>query len=203
MYCKSRNPQFPPCRSEVQGLTLFNKHLYQCQTSRLVPYAQQMVQQGLACVEDFLQLLITSYEEYWHDVGLPRHISMLNKDLACVWDFDTMCMQRSPGADHLQSLDRVYALYRPRLAYVRWPTSPDFQYVQHAWPDQQGMQRQYKVLWHKVHLDRSHSEWRTPVQCRVCLVQPPSMLLTCLGRNCVSLWKTVSCLYGSYRGLDY
>ncbi|CAE7699585.1 unnamed protein product, partial [Symbiodinium sp. CCMP2592] len=164
-------------------LSLFHKHLYQCSTSRFVPYAQQMVQQGLASVEGFLQLLIASYEEYWHDVGVPRHISSLNENLATVWNFDAMSMQRSPGSEHLQSLDHVYGIFKPRLAHVRWPTSQDFLHVQHVWPDQKEMHRQYKVLWNKVHLDRSHCEWRSPVECRASLVQPPAILLTCLGRK--------------------
>lgn len=142
-----------------------------------------MVQQGLASVEGFLQLLIASYEEYWHDVGVPRHISSLNENLATVWNFDAMSMQRSPGSEHLQSLDHVYGIFKPRLVHVRWPTSQDFRHVQHVWPDQKEMHRQYKVLWNKIHLDRAHCEWRSPVECRASFVQPPAMLLTCLGRK--------------------
>ena len=172
-----------PLRVQLQGISLFTRHKYQCQSSRYAPHVQQMIQQGLASAEGFLASLTASYDEYWHDVGVPRHISVLYVDLANVWDFEQMCQRRLPEEQHLHSLDRVYKAFAPRLAFVRWPQSPAFSYVSHVWPTEKEMRRQYKVLWRQVHLNQHRDDWRSPVQCRVCLVQPPSMLLTLLGRK--------------------
>ena len=173
----------PHLRVQLQGISLFTRHKYQCQSSRYAPHVQQMIQQGLASAEGFLASLTASYDEYWHDVGNPRHISVLYVDLANVWDFEQMCQRRLPEEQHLHSLDRVYKAFAPRLAFVRWPQSPAFSYVSHVWPTEKEMRRQYKVLWRQVHLNQHRDDWRSPVQCRVCLVQPPSMLLTLLGRK--------------------
>ena len=140
-----------------------------------------MIQQGLASAEAFLSLLHSSYQEYWHDVGVPKHISDLSADLAKIWDFENMCENRSPDEAHLDSLDRVYATLRQRLALVRWPQSPEFNYVRKEWPLSKELRRQYKVLWYKVHLNRTL--WLSPRECQVCLVKPPSILVTLLGRK--------------------
>ena len=161
---------------------MFTTHKYQCATSRYAPVVEQMIQQGLASAQAFLESLISSYDDYWHDVGVMTHIRVLYADLAKITKYGTSAKCVGNIGLRNRTCPVWIVLMLPRLSLARWPHSGNFGYITRTWPAAKEMRRQCKVLWHKVHTNSDRRDWQ-PLQCVVCLAQPPSMLLTTLGRR--------------------
>ena len=80
--------RFPEAR--LQGVELFRVHLYQCQTSRLVPDVLDKIQMGLKAGLHFQEKLATQYSLYWGSVGLPKALQNIYTD-ACLDSWALLC----------------------------------------------------------------------------------------------------------------
>ena len=169
----------PRQRPEWQGLKMFRHHFVQCQTTRLVPLTHEAVQTALAAAMDFLQSLITCYDEYWGSVGVAANLTDLYSQMSTCWSFTEMMQgKKHPTEASYDALLRLMDRFRPKLATFHWPDAKDFPYVSRSWPERKELRRQFLVLWTIIRRRfPQHEDWLHLKTCKVSLVQPHRFLV--------------------------
>ncbi|OLQ04571.1 hypothetical protein AK812_SmicGene12336 [Symbiodinium microadriaticum] len=172
--------KLPPQRPELQGISMFQHHYVQCQTSRLVPLTHHAVQVALSAAADFLQSLIDSYDEYWGTVGVPANLTDLYSQMSVCWAFTDVISgkERRPTEAACQAMLQLMRRFQPKLRSFEWPDAQDFPHVTRRWPDEKQLRRQYLVFWTILHRrSHLHHDWLHVQRCKVSFVSPPSFLM--------------------------
>ena len=172
----------PRQRLELQGLTMYQHHLVQCVTSRLVPLVHSAAQIALTAASDFLQALIDSYDEYWGTVGVPHNLTDLYSEMSLCWRFkDMITGKKRPIEESYRAMLSLLERFKPKLESFLWPDPQDFPYVARAWPDERQARRQYLVFWTIVRTrSYEYDDWLSVKACTVGFVNPPRVLVRIL-----------------------